>query len=207
MKKVLLGLLALIGLVLVGVLGAAATRPDQIHVERSLSMKAAPQDVYPHLVDLREYAKWNPWSGFDPNQKIEFSEPSAGVGASYKWSGNDQVGVGSLTITGVDENHEVKERLVFTSPWQSEADVVMAVVPEGEGSKVTWAYDQKATFSSKLMMLVMDMDQMMGPIFLQGLTTLQGTAEAAAAARLAQEADAAAKAAEAAAAAAAPPTP
>ena len=203
MKKVLLGLLGLIGLLVVGVLGAASTKPDQIHVERSHTMAAAPADVYPHLADLKKYAVWNPFGAADPAMKQTFSDPSAGVGARYDWAGNDQVGVGSLTITAVEPNLSVTERLVFVSPWESEADVVMRIEPDGPGSRVTWAYDQQATFTTKLMMLAMDMDAMMGPVFVTGLQSLQALAEADTKARLEAEAAAAA----AAAAPVTPPTP
>jgi hypothetical protein len=202
MKRVLLGLLGLIGILVVGVLGAASMKPDQIHVERSQTMAAAPADVYPHLVDLKKYAVWNPFGAYDPAMKMEFSDPSAGVGARYDWSGNDQVGVGSLTITAVEPNLSVTERLVFVSPWESQADVVMRIEPVADGSTVIWSYDQPATFTTKLMMLVMDMDAMMGPVFATGLQSLQALAEADAEARIEAEAAAAAAAAP-----VTPPTP
>lgn len=201
MKKVLLGLVGLVFALVMAVLGVASQQPDQIHVERSHTMAAAPVDVYPHLADLKKYAVWNPFGAADPAMKQTFSDPSAGVGARYDWAGNDQVGVGSLTITAVEPNLSVNERLVFVSPWESEASVVMRIEPEGAGSRVVWAYDQPATFSTKLMMLVMDMDEMMGPVFLTGLQSLQALAEADAKARLEAEAAAAA------AAPVTPPTP
>ena len=77
----------------------------------------------------------------------------------------------------------------------------MAFAPEGEGTRVTWSFDEKQGFMSKAAGLFMDMDTMLGGDFEKGLNTLTPLAEADAAQR--KEAEAAAEAAAAAAAAAA----
>ncbi len=207
-KKVLLGIGAVVAVAVVGVLGAAAMQPDVVHVERSLVMAAQPGDIQPHINDLKKFSSWNPWGQMDPTQKVTFSEPSAGLNARYDWAGNDMVGVGSMTITK-SEPEAVHMRLVFTAPWQSEADANFLLKPEGEQTKVTWTYDQQADFGTKVMGLAMNMDSMLGPDYEKGLASLKVIAEEAATARKAAEAQAAADAkaaaeAEAAAQAAAP---
>jgi len=171
-KKILLGVVAAVGVVVVGVLIVAATRPDVIHVERSLTIAAAPAAIYPELVDLKRFVVWSPWSGIDPAQKTEISDPSAGVGARYAWAGNADVGVGYMAITSVEPDTNVVMRLVFTSPWQSEADVGFYLAPAGEGTSVRWTYDQRAGFSDKVFGLFMDMDTMLGADFEKGLRNL-----------------------------------
>ncbi|MBL8614141.1 MAG: SRPBCC family protein [Deltaproteobacteria bacterium] len=206
-KKVLLGIGAVVAVAVVGVLGAAAMQPDVVHVERSLVMAAQPGDVHPHINDLKKFSAWNPWGQMDPLQKVTHSEPSAGLGARYDWS-SELVGTGSMTITK-SEPEAVHMRLVFTAPWQSEADANFLLKPEGDQTKVTWTYDQQADFGTKLMGLAMNMDSMLGPDYEKGLASLKVIAEEAATARKAAEAQAAADAktaaeAEAAAQAAAP---
>jgi uncharacterized protein YndB with AHSA1/START domain len=172
LKKILVGVVAVVGVAVVGVLIAAAARPDTIHVERSLTIAAAPAAIYPQIVDLKRFAAWSPWSELDPGQKMEFSDPPAGVGATYAWAGNDQVGVGSMKITSAEEPKSVVMRLVFTAPWQSEADVGFYLAPDGGGTAVRWTYDQAAGFGDKVFGVFMDMDAMLGPDYEKGLRSL-----------------------------------
>ena len=47
--------IAIVVLVLIlGVLGFAATRPDELTVQRSISIKAEPAKIYPLLVDFNQ---------------------------------------------------------------------------------------------------------------------------------------------------------
>ncbi|MFM2244886.1 MAG: hypothetical protein RL071_960 [Pseudomonadota bacterium] len=187
-KKVLLGIGAVVAVAVVGVLGAAATQPDVVHVERSLVVAAQPGDIQPHINDLKKFSAWNPWGQMDPLQKVTHSEPSAGLGARYDWS-SELVGTGSMTITK-SEPEAVHMRLVFTAPWQSEADANFLLKPEGDQTKVTWTYDQQADFGTKLMGLAMNMDSMLGPDYEKGLASLKVIAEQAATTRKAAEAQA-----------------
>lgn len=201
MKKVLIGVAVVLGLALVGLVGAVAMQPDVMHVERSTIVAAEAVDVAPLAGDLHEFVKWDPWSDLDPNSTTEFSDPSTGVGAWYSWKGNDQVGEGKMTITAVEEG-KVVERLEFLAPWVSVAEVAMLYAPEGSGTKVTWTFDQQADFGTKAMGLFVDMDEMLGADFAKGLASLKGLAETNAAARIEAAKKAEAEAAEAAAAAA-----
>lgn len=203
--KIVAGILVLL---VVGVAGAAATRPDKLHIERSQVVKATPADVYPYMHDMDKWITWNPWKDLDPDQKLTFSETRQGVGAWYAWKGNDQVGEGKMTITAVKENVQVVDRLEFIAPWQSVATVTFDLKPSGTGTEIVWSMDEDQNFGAKVMGLFMDMDAMLGGDFAKGLNTLTPMVEADAKARVATEAAAQAAAdAAAAAAAAASPTP
>src|SRR5688500_3494299 len=95
MKKLLLGLAVLVAAFLIVV----ATRPDTYHVERSAEVKAAPEAVFAVLGDYKTFPQWSPWQKRDPNMKTTMSNPSSGVGATYAWEGNKDVGKGKMTIT------------------------------------------------------------------------------------------------------------
>ena len=207
MKRMLTGLLAAVLLAVVGLAVAAGMQPDVTHIERSRHIATAPADVLGIAADYSRSQAWSPWAELDPNQVVTLSDPAAGVGAWYTWEGNDKVGKGKMTITAVDGEH-VASRLEFYEPWQSVADTAIAAIPDGDGAKVTWSYDEQAGFMSKVMGVFMNMDAMLGPDFEKGLGMLEPlavqakddriAAEAAAeAARLAAEAEAAGAEAEA----------
>lgn len=188
---------------LVGILAAGSMQPDTTHIERHTVVQAAPGDVFPYLNDLDKWMLWNPWKDMDPSQTTTFSENRVGVGAWYEWKG-EKVGAGRMTITGSTPDTKLTDSLVFTEPFQSEADVSFTLTPQGEGTKIVWGYDADNNFMAKVMGLFMDMDKMLGGDFERGLTSLKPLVEAEATKRT--EAEAAAKAqaeAEAAAAAAA----
>jgi len=176
MKKAALALASLIAILALGLIGAAATQPDVITFERSKTMAVEAQDVFPHVADHQLATEWSPWSAKDPNMIREFSDPSSGEGASYAWNGNDEVGVGKLTNVRVIENKRVEQELVFTAPWQSEARCGFDILPVGDAVEVTWYYEQDADFGTKMMMVMMDLEQMLGPEYEKGLADLESAA-------------------------------
>jgi len=191
MKKALIvvGILgALILIAVGGVLVAASTQPDVLHVERSTTVAAAPQDVYPLIDDYHQFVKWSPWSALDPDQTTEISDPPGGVDAWYSWSGNEDVGSGKMTTTAVEENVKVVQDLHFIEPFESQAEVALTIEPRGEDQvEVHWTFDQESNLMAKAMGLFMDMDAMLGADFEKGLASLGTMAEAAAQDRLEAE--------------------
>lgn len=182
----------------VALIAIIAMRPDDMHIERSKVINAAPADLFPYANDFDLWLKWNPWKDLDANQEYTFSDNRVGVGAWYTWKG-EKAGSGKMSITEIEENKTVRSSLEFIEPFQSTAAVTMAFAPEGEGTRVTWSFDEKQGFMSKAAGLFMDMDTMLGGDFEKGLNTLTPLAEASAAQR--KEAEAAEAAAAAAAAA------
>lgn len=203
MKKILLGLLAVVVLAVLGVLGAAMTQPDTIHIERSTTVSATAADVFPYADDFKLFTSWIPWTELDPSQTVAYSDPTSGVGAWYTWEGNNQVGKGKMSHVSAEPT-KVVHQLEFIEPFASTASSSITMVDQADGKvKVTWAYDQDAGMMDKVMGLFMDMDAMIGADFEKGLAKLGPMVETAAAARIAAEQKAAEEAALAAAAAAA----
>ena len=56
-------LIALIILLIIiaGVLALAAMRPDQFRIERSATIKAAPEHIFPYINDLHRWQSWSPY--------------------------------------------------------------------------------------------------------------------------------------------------
>ncbi len=186
MKKLALGLVVVIAVLILGVLGMASTQPDQIHLDRSITVAAAAVDMAPFASDLRRVNTWSPWVGIDPDAQTQYSENSAGVGAWYSWSGNNEVGEGKMSIT-VAEPSRVVHHLEFLRPFESQADATMSWAAEGDDLTITWAFDQAADFPMKVMGVFMSMEDMLGPEYEKGLAMLEPLIEEAATTRLAAE--------------------
>ena len=178
LKKIAVSLFLVITLAIVAVLSIAATRPATYHVERSLSMGAPPEAVFAVLNDLHRFHEWSPWQKLDPAMKVTFDGPPTGVGASYSWVGNKDVGEGRMTTTEATPPNSLTQKLEFLKPFESTCAVHFTIAPEGDGSRVTWAMDGNNNYVSKVMCLFVSMDAMMGKDFEAGLASLKQVAEA-----------------------------
>jgi hypothetical protein len=170
-KKIVLGVLGVLGLAVVGLVATAMMQPDTYRVERSRTIAVPASAVMPHLTDFRRWTEWNPWAELDPNMELTYSEPSSGQGAWYEWRGNDDVGRGKMTITGIADGR-VRYDLEFIEPFASRADTELALASEGESTRVTWSMSGTNDFMSKIFCLFMDMDAMIGADFERGLENL-----------------------------------
>lgn len=198
-KKIAIGLAAVVVLLLIVI----ATRPATYAVTRSAQVNAPPEIVYGHVADFREWAEWSPWEKMDPKMTKTHSGAPSGVGAKYEWSGNKDVGIGSMEIVDAKPNEAIGIKLAFKEPFPSESRTEFAFAGAEGGTKVTWTMSGQNDFMGKAFSLVMDMDSMIGKDFEAGLAAMKTHAEADAKKAAEDKAAAEKAAAEAAAAAAA----
>ena len=76
-KKVALGIC--VGVAMLAAL--VALRPGSFRVERSALVQAPAALVYAHIESLRAMDRWSPYAKMDPQMKISYEGPAAGVGA------------------------------------------------------------------------------------------------------------------------------
>lgn len=169
--------LIVIVIAIVGLLAYAATRPDQFRVERSLSIRAPAERLFALVNEPAAWKRWSPYEAKDPNAKQTYEGPAAGVGARMSWSGNNQVGVGSMLITDSQPDRKIVMQLDFQKPMQARHSGSFDFVPSGDTTTVTWMMEGKTNFVSKLMGVFFDMDQMVGGDFAQGLQNLKKITE------------------------------
>lgn len=180
-RKILIALAVLVALLLALVL----TRPDSFTVERSANIAAPPAIVYGLVQDFHAWEKWSPWAKLDPAMKTTYGG-TAGVGATYAWEGNDAVGSGKMTIDRLQPNESVVITLEFLKPMASTNTTEFRLVPDRDGTKVTWRMQGHNDFFGKAFGMVMNIDQLIGKDFDKGLGQLRTAAETAA--RAAEEA-------------------
>ena len=170
--------IAIVVVVLIaGVLVFAATRPDAFRVERSVTIKASPEKIYPYFDDFNRWAVWSPWERLDPAMKRTFSGPPTGAGAVYAWQGNSKVGEGRMEILESSPSSKLLIKLDFIKPFEGHNTAEYTLVPSGDTTQVTWAMYGPAPFVSKLMGVFVSMDSMIGKDFEAGLANLKAAAE------------------------------
>ena len=168
-KKILIVIAVLIAAVLI----YAATKPDTFRVERSASIKAPPEEIFPYVNDLHNHGAWSPWEKKDPAMKRTHSGAASGKGAIYEWDGNNEIGQGRMEITESIPHSKVVFAMHFIKPFEAYNIAEIVLEPQGDSTTVTWAIYGPQPYISKLFSLVCSMDKMIGKEFESGLANLK----------------------------------
>jgi uncharacterized protein YndB with AHSA1/START domain len=163
--------------VVAAVVAYASTRPDTFRVQRSASIKAPPEKIFPFIVDYRNWPQWSPYENRDPEMKRTFSGAASGKGAKYAWEGNRNVGSGAMEIIDTAPPNKILIKLDFIKPFEGHNIAEFTLEPQGDATNVTWAMHGPVPLIGKVMHMVMDMDKMIGNDFAAGLEKMKAAAE------------------------------
>jgi uncharacterized protein YndB with AHSA1/START domain len=172
---------AITGIVLALALGAllilAALKPDVFRVQRSVSIKAAPEKIFPLINEFDRWSAWSPYEKKDPAMKRTRSGPAAGKGAAYAWEGNGDVGAGRMEITDSSTPSLIALNLDFTKPFEAHNKVEFTLEGKGGTTNVTWSMRGPVPYVAKIVHVIFDMDKMVGKDFEAGLANLKSISE------------------------------
>ena len=174
LKKILIAVAAIVAIFLIVV----AMQPSEFRVERSTTIAAPAETVFAQVNDLHKWDAWSPWAKLDPDAKISFEGPDAGTGAIAKWTGNSQVGEGTMTVTESKQNELIKINTDIVKPMEVSNVTEFTFKPEGAQTHVTWTVSGHQNFIGKAFCLVMNGKKMMGGMLEKGLSQLKSVAEA-----------------------------
>lgn len=169
--KWVLAAIAAVGLVLA--LGGLLL-PATTHVERSVVIDRSPEQVFATLNSFERFSAWSPWAEYDPQARYTFEGPASGVGARMRWSGNRSVGSGSQEITTSEPHRRVVVALDFDG---SQAQAAYLLEPEGDGTRLTWAFDTEHGMNPFKRWLGLLFDRMIGADYEKGLRKLKSLLE------------------------------
>lgn len=177
MNSTLLIAAAVLLVALVALIAFIATRPAAFRYTRSATIAAAPEALFDQINDLRKFQAWNPWAAVDPHSVVTFSGPPSGVGSSFAWKGNKNVGEGAMTITESTPSRLVRARMDFRKPFAATHTAEFTFTPEAGRTVVTWSMEGNNNFMGKVVGALIDCDKMVGGQFARGLTTLKDLME------------------------------
>ena len=166
-----------IAVLIAAILIYAATRPNTFRIERSTSIKAPPEKIFPFINGFHQWEAWSPWEKIDPAIKRTYSGADSGKGAVYAWQGNKDIGKGRMEIIESTPSSKVVIKIDFFEPFEGHNTVEFALEPQGDTTKVTQAMYGPSPFISKLMGLFFSMEKMVGQKYEEGLATLKAIAE------------------------------
>lgn len=171
-KKIAIGL----AVVIVIILAIAAMKPDTFSVRRSIAIKAPPGKIVNLIADFHQWSAWSPWEKLDPNMQRTFGGPANGVGSTYDWKGNKDVGIGHMEVLTASMAR-IDIKLDFIEPFPSHNKTVFTLLPQGETTTVNWEMTGPMTFPVKVMTTFVSMDKMVGKDFEKGLAQMKAAAE------------------------------
>lgn len=170
-------ILIIVAVVVVSFLGYAATKPDEFRVERTTSINAPPEKIFPYINDYRKWMAWSPYEKKDPKLKRTYSGPDSGVGSSYAWDGNKEIGSGNMKIVESIPSSLIRIDMQFITPMENKSVATFTLKPEGETTTVTWTMLGPNPFIGKVMGIIFNLDKMVGNDFAAGLADLKTAAE------------------------------
>lgn len=177
LRKILIGLGVLVVLLAIFA-GIIALQPSEYRVERTATIVAPVETVFAQVNDFHKWEAWSPWAKLDPNAKATFDGASSGQGAKFSWSGNDQVGAGSMTLIESIPAQLIKIDVAFTRPFEGSTVSEFTFRPQGSATVVTWASYGAQNFIGKAICLFVSMDRMLGGDMEKGLAQMKSVAEA-----------------------------
>src|SRR6266576_5026246 len=155
----------------------AATKPDTFTVRRATTVKAPPERIFPLINDFHQWGTWSPYEAKDPAMKRTYSGTASGKGAVYAWQGNKNVGSGRMEILDSSVPSKIVIKLDFFSPFEVHNTAEFTMLPQGHVTYVTWLMHGPAPFTSKLMQVFINLDNMIGKDFEAGLANLKRLTE------------------------------
>lgn len=169
MKKILYIVIAL-GLIYIALCFFGPTR---IKVERSIDIAYPSAEKMQHkLADLKFFhQQWSPWTKLDPFMKASFTGVCCEPGSAYEWeSPKDSVGKGKITFNGF-KGDSVLHTLHFDG--MGDDKMYYITKPNENNIIITWGMIFDVGFFGRAPMLFIDMDEMIGKFYEEGLLTLK----------------------------------
>ena len=176
-KTIAIVVVVLLVVSVAGVLLLAVSKPDTFRVQRTTSVKASPDRIFPLIADFHGWSAWSPYEKLDPAMKRTFGGADKGKGAVYEWDSDGKAGKGRMEITDAPAPSKVTIKLDFFKPFESHNTAEFKLEPRGDTTELTWAMYGPNLFIGKVMSIFFDMDKMIGKDFETGLANLKTLAE------------------------------
>ena len=177
MFEVIVVVAIILAIAIAVVLGLAATKSDTLRVQRAISINAPPERIFPLISDFHQWLHWSPYERKDPEMKRTYEGAASGKGAVYAWNGDKNVGSGRMEILEASAPQKIVVKLDFFTPFEGHNTAEFTMLPQGDGTHVTWLMHGPARFMTRLIQVFMNLDNMIGKDFEAGLANLKTITE------------------------------
>ncbi|RMF58754.1 MAG: polyketide cyclase [Calditrichaeota bacterium] len=173
--KVIKIILGVIVAILVILLVVAFFLPTDYVVEREITIQAPKDTLFSYLKYVKNQDEFSVWSQMDPNMKKEYRGTDGTVGFVSAWdSDHEQVGKGEQEIINIKEGERIDFELRFFEPFESKGYAYFITTAlDSATTRVIWGFKGKSPYPFNLMLLLWDMDKMLGGDLEKGLANLK----------------------------------
>ena len=177
MLEVIVIVALILAVAIAAVLVMAMTKSGTLRVQRSISIQAPPERIFPLISDFHQWVHWSPYERKDPEMKRTYEGAANGEGAVYAWNGDKNVGSGRMEILEASAPEKIVIKLDFFTPFEGHNTAEFTMLPQGDGTHVTWLMHGPARFMTRLIQVFMNLDNMIGKDFEAGLANLKTITE------------------------------
>ena len=152
--------------------------PSNYKVMRAIKISAPIETVFNQTSVFANWGAWSHWSQMDTNAVYKIENDNQEPGAIMTWEG-DITGKGIMTSTEVIENKKFWYTIEFIEPWYMAGTSTGGFSYKNVGDSVllTWTDEAPIGFLSRPMMLIMSVEDQIGPMFEQGLLSIKEICE------------------------------
>jgi effector-binding domain-containing protein len=171
MKKILRFLLIFIIIIVAGFLILGLFAPKEVTVTRTVMINAPKHAVFEQITNFKNWTNWSPWYKMEPTVKMTYNGEDGQVGSSYHWVG-EKTGEGEMKLASVAGDRADFD-LTFIKPFKSTPKSYILAEDTAGMTKTTWGFHQHFGYPWNAMLLFMNMDEMLGKDFNNGLTNMK----------------------------------
>ena len=144
-------------------------------VERETIIDKPRAEVFNYIKFLKNQDNYSVWAMMDPAMKKEFIGVDGTPGFVSSWeSNNKKVGKGEQEIKSIQEGQRIDLALHFIKPFEGRANAFMETTALSTNqTKVIWVLNSSMKYPMNFMLLLMNMDKMIGNDLATGLTNLK----------------------------------
>lgn len=150
--------------------------PQDYRVERSITIDADRATVHRLVGDTANWEQWSIWQVHDPSLVLTPGSQTTGPGATLRWEGDQEGSDGRLVFLASDPQLGVTYDLFFQND-QARAQSAMRYSGSDGRTTVTWAMTGDLDTPVLGGYIAPFMDDMIGPMFEEGLLLLESAAE------------------------------
>ncbi len=165
-------------IVVIALIVAAIIKKDYV-VERSATINKPVTEVFDYVKYLKNQNEYSVWAKIDPTMKKEYKGEDAKPGFVSSWdSKNDDAGAGEQEIKSISPNEKINYEIRFIRPFKSTSNAKLELnALDSSSTKITWIFEGNMKYPTNIMLLVMDMEKMIGKDLEGGLSNLKSILE------------------------------
>ena len=148
-------------------------------VAREIIIRRPKQTVFNYIRFIKNQDNYNKWSMADPDAIKTYTGTDGNVGFIYAWDSKvKNVGKGEQEIKGITEGDRVDLELRFVRPFEGVAfgHINTTALAEGQ-TKVKWSFSSSMKYPMNIMLLLMNLEGMLGRDLETSLTNLKAVLE------------------------------